>query len=193
MLSSLRSKAWLSPASSRCVPRLGCGLRASSPPLQNVHSRRVNAFHPPSASPSSAVLLPAVPRMSFSAPRGSLIGHIRAFDRPSWSLHSLFSAPPRELTDSEIEHLLSLAQLRVPAPEMGALKAHLQSFLAFLESVKAADAGGCQPMHALPCPVVTASLRAQDVACDNAALEAVLCNASWQQESMFAVPKAIDD
>jgi Asp-tRNA(Asn)/Glu-tRNA(Gln) amidotransferase C subunit len=69
----------------------------------------------------------------------------------------------------------------------------MQRFVAFLETVKAADAGGCPPMHALPCLPVTATLDACDVALHDAPLEAVLCNASWQQEGMFAVPKAIDD
>jgi len=130
-------------------------------------------------------------RLSFS--RGSAISHVRAFDRPSWSLQSLFAAPPRALTDAEIAHLLSLAQLHVPPAEMQPLKMHLQQLLAFLETVKAADAGGCPPMHALPCNPVLACLDACDAAYDDAVLEAVLWNSSWQQESMFAVPKAIDD
>jgi len=151
-----------------------------------------NSSRPPSAS-STILPVPAVPRMRLSFSRGSAISHVRAFDRPSWSLQSLFAAPLRALTDAEIAHLLSLAQLHVPPAEMQPLKMHLQQLLAFLETVKAADAGGCPPMHALPCNPVLACLDACDAASDDAVLEAVLWNSSWQQESMFAVPKAIDD
>ena len=118
---------------------------------------------------------------------------MRAFDCPSWSLRSLFAAPPRALADAEISHLLSLAQLQVPAAEMQPLRAHMQRFLSFLETVKAADACDCAPMHALPCRAVEASLDASDVAFDDAPLHDVMCNSSWQEESMFAVPKAIDE
>jgi Asp-tRNA(Asn)/Glu-tRNA(Gln) amidotransferase C subunit len=131
--------------------------------------------------------------MNFSFPRSSATNHLLSFRQPCWSLQSLFSAPPRDLTDAEISHLLSLAQLRVQPADMPHLKNHMQSFVAFLETVKAADSAGCPAMHALPCPPVTAALDASDAACDNAAVDAVLCNAPWKLESMFAVPKAIDD
>jgi Asp-tRNA(Asn)/Glu-tRNA(Gln) amidotransferase C subunit len=193
MLSSSVSRACSSIASSRSILPLGSALRVSGPRLKNAGSNCSKTFHWQHASALNTFRFPAVSRMGLSVPRSSLIGHIRAFDGPSWSLHSLFAAPPRDLTDAEIEHLLSLAQLRVPSSDIGPLKIYMQSFLSFLETVKASDAGGCSPMHALPCAVTTASVDAPDVACDDATLDAVLCNASWQQESMFAVPKAIDE
>jgi len=146
----------------------------------------------PLTSASLAARRPALAHISI-APRDSVISHVRAFDRPSWSMDSLFAAPPRALTDAEIGRLLSLAQLHVPPAEMEALKSHMQRLLGFLESVKAADAGGCSPMHALPCKPIQATLDACDVASDDADLEVVLSNASWVQESMFAVPKAIEE
>jgi aspartyl/glutamyl-tRNA(Asn/Gln) amidotransferase C subunit len=137
--------------------------------------------------------IPAINRMWLSFRCDSATRHLRTFDRPSWSLQSLFAAPPRSLSDAEIAHLLSLAQLEVPPANMEQLKTHMQRFLSFLETVQAADAGGCSPMHALPCNPVHATVDAQDAASDDAPVDAVLCNSSWQLESMFAVPKAIDD
>ena len=194
MLASSASRTGLPPSLSRFIPplRYSLHLRVPVPIRIQAGSGRANPFQLALAAPRTSSRLPALCRMELSGARGSLTAHLRAFDRPSWSLHALFAAPPRQLTDAEIEHLLALAQLHAPPAGMRALKQHMQSFLAFLETVKAADAGGCAPMHALPCAAVTASLHARDVAGDDAALEAVLCNASWQQESMFAVPKAID-
>ena len=193
MLNPLKSTASLARAVSRIIPECSSS-RASQLLPKKVFflDNCSNAFRLTSVS-STLHRLPAVPRMWLSCPRSSAISHVRAFDRPSWSLQSLFAAPPRTLTDAEIDHLLSLAQLHVPPADMEPLKMHLQRLLAFLETVKAADAGGCPPMHALPCSPVLTSLDAYDVASDDAPLDAVLCNSSWQQESMFAVPKAIDD
>jgi Asp-tRNA(Asn)/Glu-tRNA(Gln) amidotransferase C subunit len=143
--------------------------------------------------PANFRRIPAVSRMQLSYPRGNATSHLIAFGRHCWSLQSLFSAPARDLTDAEMNHLLSLAQLQAQPANAQRLKNHMQRFVAFLKTVKAADAGGCPAMHALPCLPVCATLDACDVAADNAALDAVLCNASWQLESMFAVPKAIDD
>jgi Asp-tRNA(Asn)/Glu-tRNA(Gln) amidotransferase C subunit len=174
------------------VAALRLASRASAP-LAAAHTFRRSLLPAPSTLPPNYRRIPAVSRMNFSLPRSSATSHLLAFCRPCWSLQSLFSAPPRNLTDAEIDHLLSLAQLHAQPSDMQQLKNHMQSFVAFLETVKGADCGGCDAMHALPCPPVAPTLDARDVASDNAAVDAVLCNASWKLESMFAVPKAIDD
>lgn len=175
-------------ATLRLTTRYFSWLISSSPRRNSIDGILNNVFRLPVSCrlPSALVLT------RLSASRSSAISHLRAFDRPCWSLQSLFAASPRDLTDADIGHLLSLAQLRVPEADLPALTHHMQRLLDFLETVKSAEAGGCEPMHALPCSPTQAKLDAGDVASDDAPREAVLCNASWQLEDMFAVPKAID-
>ena len=187
-MSMLCSAAIAPRASLRSTTRCVSWLLTSSPRRNNIDGSLNNVFR----LPASFRLPPALVLTRLSAGRSSAISHLRAFDRPCWSLQSLFAASPRDLTDAEIGHLLSLAQLRVSEADLPPLRHHMQRLLAFLETVKAAEAGGCEPMHALPCSPTEAKLDAQDVASDDAPREAVLYNASWQLEDMFAVPKAID-
>lgn len=180
-------------AALRLTARYDSSPLASAPRRSSIDGSPNDIFRLQSSLPAIVCRPSALPRMCLSATRDTRTSHLRAFDRPCWSLQSLLAAPPRALADAEINHLLSLAQLQVSAAEMQPLMAHMQRFLSFLETVKAADACECAPMHALPCRAVEAALDARDVACDDAPLHAVMCNAAWQQESMFAVPKAIDD
>jgi aspartyl-tRNA(Asn)/glutamyl-tRNA(Gln) amidotransferase subunit C len=93
------------------------------------------------------------------------------------------------LDKAAVARIATLARIKLPETEQGALAQELSGILAWMEQLNEVDTAGVEPMSSVA--AMRVRMR-EDVVSDGNCRDAILANAPEAADGFFAVPKVVE-